>query len=137
MADRGRPPMFPNVAAFEERLENYEGGFFKWCEDNKHFPLWEWFAVYMGCSRDIILDYMKKDGLNGGENYDAQQDFRPVIKRIGEQIMANIAECGLLGKCRDAVTIFYMKNYGYSDKQEVDTKMTVTVQMTGFEEFAD
>ncbi len=60
MARMGRPPIFPDVAAFEARNPD---GFFTWCKKNKRTPLWECFAVYMGCSRDALLDYMKKSSI--------------------------------------------------------------------------
>lgn len=139
MANRGRPPIFPNVDAFESRLKWYEGGFFQWCKDNEHIPLWEWFAVYMDCSTDVIRDYMKKDGTTAdGSGYDAQQDFRPTIKRIGTQIMAQLVEMGLTTTLKhDALTIFYMKNYDYTDRQEIDNNMTVKLTMSGAEDLGD
>ncbi len=129
MARTGRPPEFENVAEFEQRLNRVDGGFFAWCEQENHLPLWEWFAVYMGCCTTTILEYMKKDGVKPDGSYDETQDFTGAIKKVGQQIMGYLVENGLLGRYRDAVTIFYMKNYGYSDKQEIDSNMTVTVQM--------
>ena len=135
MARMGRPPIFPNVAAFEACNPD---GFFEWCKANEHIPLWEWFAVYMHCSRDVILDYMKKDGMCDDGSYDEQQDFRPIIKRIGTQIMAQLVEMGLTTTLKhDALTIFYMKNYDYTDKQEVDSNMTVKLVVNGGEDLAD
>lgn len=138
MARMGRPPIFPTVAVFEEQLYHYEGGFFKWCKDENHIPLTEWFAVYMNCSTDAILDYAKKDGTQNGGNYDEQQDFSRIIKRVSTRIMAELIEMGLTTKLKhDALYIFYMKQHGYTDKQEVDTNMTVTVQMQGFDDLAN
>lgn len=132
MARTGRPPIFKDVDAFEERLNWYEGGFFAWCKDFEHLPLWEWFAVYMNCSRDAICDYMKKDGMLPDGTYNKKQDFRPTIKRIGTEIMANLIEMGMTTTLKhDGLMVFYMKNYEYTDQQIIDTNMTVTVQIAG------
>ncbi len=126
MARTGRPPIFKTVDDFEARNPD---GFFKWCEENAHKPLWEWFGVYLGCPRDTLLDYAKKDGMQSDGSYDNKQDFALAIKRIGDQINAYIIDNGLEGKYRDALTIFYLKNYGYTDKQEVKADMSVTVNI--------
>lgn len=126
MARTGRPPIFKTVDDFEARNPD---GFFKWCEENAHKPLWEWFGVYIGCPRDTLLEYAKKDGVQSDGSYDNKQDFALAIKRIGDQINAYIIDNGLEGKYRDALTIFYLKNYGYTDKQEVKADMSVTVNI--------
>ena len=128
MAKMGRPREFENVAAFEARNPD---GFFEWCAKEGHIPLWEWFAVYMDTCTTTLCEYMKKDGTQDGEGYDETQDFAKAIKRVGQRIMGYLVENGLIGKYRDAITIFYMKNYGYTDKQEVDNNLTVTVQIAG------
>ena len=128
MARMGRPPIFPDVEAFEARNPD---GFFKWCEENNHKPLWEWFAVYIDCPRDTLLQYAQKDGMLPSGEYDNKQDFARAIKRIADRIHAYIIDNGLEGKYRDALTIFYLKNYGYTDRQEVKADMTVTLQIDG------
>lgn len=134
MARTGRPPLFLDVAAFEKQLNHYKGGFFQWCKDKKHLPLVEWFAVYMGCSADAIRDYIKKDGIMPDGSYDEQQDFSLPIKRIAEEMNAFLVEYGLTTKLKhDALIIFCLKQRGYTDKQEIDNNMTVTVQIAGDE----
>lgn len=128
MARMGRPPIFPDVEAFEARNPDE---FFAWCKENEHIPLWEWFGVYIGCPRDTLLEYAKKDGIMPNGEYDEKQDFARSLKRIADRISAYIIENGLQGKYRDALTIFYLKNYGYTDKQEVKADMTVTVNIDG------
>ena len=128
MARTGRPPIFRTVDDFEARKP---GDFFKWCEEKGHKPLWEWFGVYIDCPRDTLLDYAKKDGIQADGSYDNKQDFARAIKRIGDQISAYIIDNGLDGKYRDALTIFYLKNYGYSDKQEVQADLTVNLTIDG------
>lgn len=126
MARTGRPPLWATVDEFVEKCNPY--GFEAWCAENDKIPLWEWFAVYCGCSIDAILDYAKKDGVDKvtGE-YDAQKDFSEVIKKVGQVIIAAMIQNGLLGKYRDAMTIFYLKNYGYSDKQEIITNKNILI----------
>mgnify|MGYP003299719979 CR=1 FL=1 len=130
MARTGRPPIFKDVDAFEKKLNWYEGGFFAWCKENEHIPLWEWFAVYMDCSRDAICVYMKKDGMQADGSYDNKQDFRPLIKRIGAQIMASLIEMGMTTTLKhDGLMVFYMKNYDYTDQQVIDTNLSVKITM--------
>ena len=128
MARTGRPPRWKTVNDFIKECN--PDGFFDWCKENEHKPLWEWFAVYCKCDRTTILDYLQKDGMQGNE-YDNKQDFAHVIKRIGNEINAYIIDNGLEGKYRDALTIFYLKNYGYTDRQEVKADMTVTLSIDG------
>ena len=128
MARTGRPPRWKTVNDFIKECN--PDGFFDWCKENEHIPLWEWFAVYCKCDRSTILDYSQKDGLQGDE-YDNKQDFARVIKRIGNEINAYIINNGLEGNYRDASTIFYLKNYGYTDKQEVKADMTVELRIDG------
>ena len=129
MAKKGAPPIFKSVKDFEAR--NPEG-FWAWLEENNHIPLWEWFAIYMGISRDTLLRYMAKDGMLEDGSYDKQQDFREPIKRIGTRIIAELIELNLLNNFKhDPLMIFYMKNYDYTDRQEVKADMTVTLQIDG------
>ena len=128
MARMGRPPRFETVEDFEAL--NPEG-FFDWCEENNHKPLWEWFAVYTDCPRETLLEYAKKDGTMANGEYDNKQDFARAIKRVADRIHAYIIDNGLEGKYRDALTIFYLKNYGYTDRQEVKADMTVNLQIDG------
>lgn len=135
MAKMGRPPIFEDVDAFEKRLNHYPGGFFAWCEEKKHLPLLEWFAVYMGCSSDAIQDYMKKDGIQPDGSYDKKQDFNRPLKRFLEELNAYLVEYGLTTKLRhDPLVIFCLKQRGYKDHQEVDSNLTVTVQIAGDED---
>ena len=128
MSNMGRPPRWATVDDFINECN--PDGFFDWCKKNEHKPLWEWFAVYCKCDRSTILDYLQKDGKQNGE-YDNKQDFATVIKRIGNEINAFLIDNGLEGKYRDALTIFYLKNYGYTDRQEVKADMTVSLQIDG------
>ncbi|MBR4049176.1 MAG: hypothetical protein IKK09_01630 [Clostridia bacterium] len=130
MARMGRPPIFKDIDAFEERLNLFPGGFFAWCKEKNHMPLLEWFAVYMGCSSDAIQDYMKKDGMQPDGSYDAKQDFNRPLKLFIEELNAYLVEFGLTTKLKhDPLVIFCLKQRGYTDKQEVDTNMTVSVQL--------
>ena len=124
----GRPPRWATVEDFINECD--PDGFFDWCKENNRKPLWEWFAVYCKCDRSTILDYLQKDGKQNGE-YDNKVDFATVIKRIGNEINAYLIDNGLEGKYRDALTIFYLKNYGYTDKQEVKADMSVTLSIDG------
>lgn len=129
MAKMGRPPKWETVDDFIKECK--PEAFFDWCKENEHVPLWEWFAVYCNTDRTTILDYAQKNGIMPDGEYDNKQDFAHVIKRIGEQINSYMIDNGLTGKYRDALTIFYLKNYGYTDRQEVKADMTVTLQIDG------
>lgn len=129
MSKMGAPPLFKDVKAFEACNPD---GFFDWCEENGRTPFWEWFAVYMNCSTDTILRYMAKDGISEDGSYDKKQDFRGTIKRIGTRIIAELLERGISPSFKhDALMIFYLKNYGYTDKQEVQADLTVNLTIDG------
>ena len=131
MAKTGRPPEFADTDEFLKRLDWYEGGFFKWCDDNEYIYLFEWLAVYLEIGNTTLCKYMKIDGTMPNGEYDNKQDFAKIIKRLGARILANLIQKGLLQKYSTPLTIFYMKNFGYTDVQEVKADMTVTLQIDG------
>ena len=101
----GRPLLFKTVEELEEKIE----AFYDYCEE-KEVPLtFERIAVFLGVDRKTIFNYSEKD------------EFFPTFKRVRDRIQADIMEKGMSGAINPTFGIFCLKNYGYTDKQEIES----------------
>lgn len=108
----GRPLLFKNVKELEEKIDSY----FK-DEDNKPYTITD-LAVWLDCDRKTLTNYGERD------------EFFPTIKRAKTKIEAGIEKGALLGLYNPTFSIFNMKNnFGWQDKQEIDTSSTNRVQI--------
>ena len=102
----GRPLMFQSVEELQEKIADY---FDKTPRD-------EWtitgLAIALGTYRSVLCDYEEKD------------DFSNTIKNA-KQMVENSYEIDLK-KCGRSGTIFALKNFGWTDKSEVEQTGTVT-----------
>ena len=98
----GRPKIFKNVADIEEKIKRYE--YYLKTEDKP--PTFAGLAYYLGIDRQTLYNYAKKD------------EYFDTIKRYRDWVVMNLEElCIIKG---NGGTIFIAKNYGYTDKQEVE-----------------
>jgi len=107
----GRPPIWDDPDKFAEAVENY----FSECE-TQH-PTWTGLALHLGFeSRQSLQDYKSKEG------------FSYPIKKALARIEENY-EQGLFSR-NPAGAIFALKNFGWKDRQEIETdgKVEVTVK---------
>lgn len=75
-------------------------------------------AVWLDCDRKTLL------------NYEEKEKFFPTIKRAKTRIEASIEQGALMGIYNPTFSIFNMKNnFGWKDKQEVDTTTVNRVQI--------
>ena len=106
--DNGRPPIWKDPKEFAESVE----GYFKQWDDNPEMrgtPTWTGLAIYLGFeSRQSLEDYKKKEG------------FLTPIKKALIRI-ETIYEQMLFSR-NPAGSIFALKNFGWSDKQEIDQR---------------
>ena len=108
----GRPLMFQSVKELDEKIDAY----FKE-ESNKPYTITD-LAVWLDCDRKTLTNYEEKD------------EFFPTIKRAKTKIEANIEKGALLGIYNPTFSIFNMKNnFGWQDKQEIDTTGSNRVQI--------
>ena len=104
----GRPRLFNTVEELEQKIQE----FYDYCE-LKEVPLtFERLATFIGVDRKTIYNYSQKD------------EFFPSIKRVRDKIQADIMERGMSGAINPTFGIFCLKNYGYTDKQEIESTNT-------------
>ena len=103
MARTGRPLLFKSAEELQERID----AFYEYCEERGEVLTFERLAVFLGCDRKTIYNYETKD------------EFFLTMKAVRERIIADLMTKGLCGDINTTFGIFCLKNYGYSDKQEV------------------
>lgn len=103
----GRPLLFETPEALERRIEEYKQSLI----DREKPPTIAGLAYWLGVDRQTIY------------NYEARMPYFGIIKKAREWILSSYEESAADGKGGGGV-IFLMKNYGYTDKQELDIKST-------------
>lgn len=101
----GRPLKFKNA----EELESKINEFYDYCELNELPLTFERLAVFLEVDRKTIYNY---------EHHDM---FFQAIKKVRDKILADIMDKGMTGKINPTFGIFCLKNYGYADKQEIES----------------
>ena len=106
----GRPKIFKDVEEVENYIEEYK----EYLKENDKPPTMAGLAYYLHIDRKTLYNYSK------------DQEFFPTIKRYRDWVLMNIEET-----CIDkgnGGTVFIAKNYGYTDKQEVEhTGQQITI----------
>ena len=98
----GRPLKFKT----EEKLQEAINGYFEYCEEKKKPETIAGLAYHLDIDRHTIYNYEKRD------------DFFHTIKKARDRILAGLEEA--LFTDGKSGQIFLAKNYGYSDKQEIE-----------------
>lgn len=119
----GRPPKFSTVEELEQTFLEWKATFQFGGERYGEVPDVESFCDYVDAWRDLLCEYEKKP------------EYSDAIKRIKNWIYARKKQLAFAGKMPPAVFIFDAKNNaGYVDKQEVESKDTITHK---FEDMTD
>jgi len=92
----------------ETELQNAIDKYFKECKAQKEPYTIAGIAYHLGIDRRTFYNYGKNEM------------FFPAIKRAKDKIMCHMESETLKGKWNTTFAIFLLKNYGYSDKQEVE-----------------
>ena len=112
----GRPPIYKN----EEDLQADIEGYFKWCVDNEKMPTMAGLALHIDVLRDRLYEWEK-------------ERFPDTIKKARTQIESMWAQ--LLATKNATGAIFMLKNFGWSDKQEMEmTGSNIKVTVEGRDE---
>lgn len=121
----GRPLKFKNSQELLQKANRY----FAKCLRKKNEPITiTGLCIALGTFRDVLLDY--QNGL-----YDkTDPEFSATVKSI-KQVCENYAERMLFIKGNPAGPIFALKNYRWTDTQQVESKKTFEV--TGLEDLND
>ena len=112
----GRPRIFKTPQEMQREINKY----FKYCEENNKPPTYAGIARKLGMDRKTFYSYEDRD-----EVFHTIKEARDKIAEYIEEIL--IAE-GRAGQ------IFYAKNYGYKDQQQIDTNVTI---VKGLEDWLD
>ena len=110
----GRPLKFSSPKQLQSSINKY----FKYCDENNRPYTIAGMAEHLGVDRQTIYNYEQRD-----EFFGTIKKARLKIERYIEEILI------LEGK---AGQIFYAKNYGYKDQQDINTKVTIN---KGLEDF--
>lgn len=97
----GRPLKFSSVMAFGRKVDEY----FQTCGDK---PTITGLATHLGLSRKQLIEYGNR------------ADYGNVVKGAKSLIEAKVEERLLYSKHSPAGLIFWLKNQGWSDTQQID-----------------
>lgn len=98
----GRPPLYNSPEELDELIQKY----FEDCERRERPPTIAGLAYWLEIDRQTIYNYSNKDKFFG------------TIKKARDRIIMNIEE-ELITRGNGG-TVFLAKNYGYTDRQEID-----------------
>ena len=113
----GRPARFKDPEKLQAAIDDY----FNECKDV--IPTIEGLAVYLDCDSDTIRNYEGRNLPSNISDEDKQKYF-VAIKKARARCQTALVNNGLKVN-NPAMQIFLLKNnYGYKDKQEIDTNMT-------------
>lgn len=98
----GRPRVFTSVEEIEMKVAKYK----QYLSENDKPATMAGLAWYLGIDRKTLYNYSK------------DQEYFPTIKKYRDWIMFEIEENVLIKG--HGGSIFLAKNYGYTDRQEVD-----------------
>ena len=105
----GRPMIYKTPQELEKLIDQY----FKDCVKRKRPPTIAGLAYWLNVDRQTIYNYENRD------------EFFGTIKRARDKIIMNIEEELILKG--NSGTIFLAKNYGYTDRQEVEVTEVVQI----------
>ncbi|NTV51274.1 MAG: hypothetical protein HGA69_00355 [Desulfobulbaceae bacterium] len=88
-------------------MQKYVDEYFQKCDDNNCPYTITGLALHLGLTRKSL------------NNYEGRQEFLPVIKAARERVQLSVETILLSGKAQ-AGSIFWLKNHGWADKQEIE-----------------
>lgn len=118
----GRPLKFSSARQLEKKVQEY----FDQCEEK---PTVTGLANYLGLSRRQLIEYQ------------GREEYNNVIKGARSMIEERVEQQLLYGKQSPAGLIFWLKNQGWSDTQEINfndiTKLTKEELVEKIKQMAD
>lgn len=100
----------PRIWETEQDLQTDIDRYFDYCEEKDKPMTIAGLAYYLNVDRQTIYNYNKQD------------QYFDTLKRARDRIVMGLEETAIIKG--NAGTIFVMKQYGYKDKQEVDTNLS-------------
>lgn len=111
----GRPANIKTKEELQEKWEKYE----KECEKTGEYMNLSGFCVSFGGSRWYLQDLEERDSAQ----------FSPTIKLIKDKISQYCIKHAQKSEKNQALNIFLLKNYGYTDKTEQDINVKGTISL--------
>lgn len=108
----GRPLLFKTEKELQSKIDSYLAE----CNIKKKIITITGLAVYLETSRETLMNYQRK------EKYFA------TIKKAKDFIESQVEERLLSGKQNAAGPIFWLKNFNWSDKQEIQVGGTIKTE---------
>ena len=99
----GRPLKFKSAKKIKEKAEEY----FNLCDKEERPYGIVGLAVYLETTRETLIDYQ------------GRKEFSDTIKELKQRCQASVEKLMLSGKAQ-AGAIFWMKNHGWHDKQQLE-----------------
>ncbi len=110
-SNAGRPPLFKNKEELELKLDEYK----QYLVESGKPPTIAGLAYYTGIDRQTIYNYSEKD-----EFFGTIKEFRSFVMMNYEELAIDKGNGGI---------VFLLKNYGYTDKQEVEHSGGVSIDV--------
>lgn len=122
----GRPLKFKSSQELQRAINKY----FKDCDNDKEPYTITGLAMALGTYLDVLRDY--QSGMYDDQDNDKEyKGFSSAIKAAKTKI-ANYCERNTQkGNIPAAAGIFFAKNYGFTDKTEVDMHVSGSVSLSG------
>ena len=102
-----------------EELEKIAINYFEDCAEKGNTVCITGFCVFAGTYRDYLSKLV-----------DNKPEFIDIVKRIREIIAFSYENGGLTGKIPVAQAIFLQKNMGFSDRMEIDQRITGDISLS-------
>lgn len=115
----GRPPNFNNIEELQNCIDRYK----EYLAETKAPPTMAGLACFTGIDRRTLYNYSKKD------------EYFPTIKKFVDEIMMSFEQIAI--EKGNAGVIFLLKNYGYTDKQEIDMTSDIRVDTSTVDKLAE
>lgn len=119
MAHAGGRPRGITLQELKDKIVIYK----QYLQDNDKPPTFAGLAYFTGLDRKTIFNYRK------------DEELFPTIKEFISFILLNWEERGL--DKSNVNLIFLMKNYGYTDKQEIELDGKMAVSFNGDDKLED
>jgi hypothetical protein len=107
----GRPLLYTNVEDLQRDIDDY----FNICEEENRPYTMSGLALHLGMSRQSLVNYGNKD------------DFFDTVKQARQKV-ENYLEEHLYGSSVTGVIFNLKNNFGWKDKQEVDSNVNLTYE---------
>lgn len=108
MADVGRPLKFENVEVLQAKIDDY------FSVTPKDEQTWTGLALHLDTSRETLREYKERE--------EFVDSLKKALLRIENGYEIDLKKRGQAG------TIFALKNFGWTDRQEIESRTTIKDQ---------